>query len=110
MTLDDAPFSPACSTSPDFLLNGDSRCAATSARAPAAARAWPRRNCRLGRVVPLRTYPRLKDLNLPREQFDRELADVAGSENSDHLISGNSGHQPVALPGQKTDAERKFGA
>jgi hypothetical protein len=25
----------------------------------------------------------------------------AGSENSDHLLSGNSGHLPVALPGQK---------
>jgi len=24
----------------------------------------------------------------------------AGSENSDHLLSGNSGHLPVALPGQ----------
>jgi hypothetical protein len=26
---------------------------------------------------------------------------AAGSENSDHLLSGNSGHLPVALPGQK---------
>src|SRR5688500_1479833 len=25
---------------------------------------------------------------------------VAGSENSDRLLSGNSGHLPVALPGQ----------
>ena len=26
---------------------------------------------------------------------------AAGSENSDHILSGNSGHLPVALPGQK---------
>src|SRR5262249_40390071 len=25
---------------------------------------------------------------------------IAGSENSDHVLSGNSGHLPVALPGQ----------
>jgi hypothetical protein len=32
--------------------------------------------------------------------FARKSKD-AGSENSDHLLSGNSGHLPVALPGQK---------
>jgi predicted phosphodiesterase len=48
---------------------------------------------------------RLTDINGPRVlpvlAIPAIAAIVAGSENSDHLLSGNSGHLPVALPGQK---------
>ena len=33
--------------------------------------------------------------------YSASSAASAGSENSDHILSGNSGHPPVALPGQK---------
>ena len=33
--------------------------------------------------------------------FDWTVKNVAGSENSDQILSGDSDHLPVALPGQK---------